>query len=78
LRAKDIRVKVDDSDETVGKKIRNAELQKIPYVVVLGDKEKGGGDWQVRMRGEKEQIKINEEGFVKMVRDKIGKRDGDS
>jgi threonyl-tRNA synthetase len=33
------RVEVDDSDETVGKRIRNAELQKIPYVVVYGDKE---------------------------------------
>ena len=33
------RVDVDDSDDTVGKRIRNAELEKIPYVVVYGDKE---------------------------------------
>jgi threonyl-tRNA synthetase len=33
------RVEVDDSDETVGKRIRNAEVQKIPFVVVYGDKE---------------------------------------
>ena len=33
------RVEVDDSDETVGKRIRNAEVAKIPYVVVYGDKE---------------------------------------
>jgi len=33
------RVEVDDSDETVGKKIRNAELAKVPFVVVYGDKE---------------------------------------
>jgi threonyl-tRNA synthetase len=33
------RVEVDDSDETVGKRIRNAEVEKIPYVVVYGDKE---------------------------------------
>ncbi len=33
------RVEVDVSDETVGKKIRNAELEKIPFVVVYGDKE---------------------------------------
>jgi threonyl-tRNA synthetase len=33
------RVEVDDSDETVGKRIRNAELLKIPFVVVYGDKE---------------------------------------
>jgi threonyl-tRNA synthetase len=33
------RVEVDDSDETVGKRIRNAEVDKIPFVVVFGDKE---------------------------------------
>src|SRR5206468_1027045 len=33
------RVEVDGSDETVGKRIRNAELEKIPYVIVYGDKE---------------------------------------
>src|SRR6476646_10683028 len=33
------RIEVDDSDETVGKRIRNAEIEKIPYVVVYGDKE---------------------------------------
>jgi threonyl-tRNA synthetase len=33
------RVDVDDSDETVGKRIRNAEIEKIPYVIVYGDRE---------------------------------------
>jgi threonyl-tRNA synthetase len=33
------RVEVDDSDETVGKRIRNAELEKLPFVIVYGDKE---------------------------------------
>src|SRR4029079_13723066 len=35
----DYRVEVDDSDETVGKRIRNGEIDKIPYVVVWGAKE---------------------------------------
>ncbi len=35
----DYRVEVDGSDETVGKRIRNAEVEKIPYVIVYGDKE---------------------------------------
>ena len=35
----EFRVEVDDSDETVGKRIRNAEVEKVPYVVVWGDKE---------------------------------------
>jgi threonyl-tRNA synthetase len=35
----EFRVEIDESDETVGKRIRNAEVDKIPYVVVWGDKE---------------------------------------
>ena len=38
-RSSDFRVEVDDSDETVGKRIRNAEVEKIPYTVVYGDRE---------------------------------------
>jgi threonyl-tRNA synthetase len=38
-RLEQYRVEVDDSDETVGKRIRNAEIEKIPFVVVYGDKE---------------------------------------
>jgi threonyl-tRNA synthetase len=44
------RVEVDDSDETVGKRIRNAEVAKIPYVVVYGDRE-SEGSLAIRERG---------------------------
>lgn len=39
LRQADVRVKLDDSDESLGKKIRAAKMEKVPYLVVLGDKE---------------------------------------
>jgi threonyl-tRNA synthetase len=39
LELADVRVDVDERDETLGKRIRDAELQKIPYVVVWGDRE---------------------------------------
>lgn len=39
LREASIRVSVDDSNESLGKRIRNAKLQKIPYLIVVGDKE---------------------------------------
>jgi threonyl-tRNA synthetase len=45
-----LRVSVDNSNESVGKKIRSAELWKIPYTVVLGDKEIGGGELVPRIR----------------------------
>ena len=39
LKKSDIRVELDESNETLGKKIRSAKMQKIPYLLVLGDKE---------------------------------------
>jgi threonyl-tRNA synthetase len=50
------RVEVDDSAETVGKKIRNAEVEKIPFVVVYGDKESDEA-LAVRERGGKQSTK---------------------
>jgi threonyl-tRNA synthetase len=46
----DFRVEVDDSDETVGKRIRNAEVEKIPYTIVYGDRESEGA-LAIRERG---------------------------
>ncbi|MDQ3777398.1 MAG: His/Gly/Thr/Pro-type tRNA ligase C-terminal domain-containing protein, partial [Actinomycetota bacterium] len=50
LVAAGVRVEVDERDETVGKRIRDAELEKIPYVVVYGDRETEGS-LSVRERG---------------------------
>jgi len=40
LKESNIRVELDDSNESLGKRIRNAKMQKVPYIVVIGDKEK--------------------------------------
>ena len=47
-----IRVKVDDRSEKIGYKIREAQLQKTPYMLVVGDKEVENGTVSVRHRGE--------------------------
>jgi threonyl-tRNA synthetase len=39
LRAENIRVELDESNESLGKKIRNAKTEKVPYLLVIGDKE---------------------------------------
>jgi threonyl-tRNA synthetase len=54
LEGRGIRVELDDSNESVGRKIRNAQLQKLPYMVVIGEKEKESGKLAVRGRGESE------------------------
>ncbi len=49
-KAKGLRVTIDNSNESVGKKIRAAELAKVPYAVVIGEKEVGGGELMPRIR----------------------------
>ncbi len=54
------RVELDDSDETVGKRIRNAELEKVPYVVVYGDRE-SEASLAVRKRGGEQSLRSLEQ-----------------
>ena len=48
----DIRALVDDRSEKVGKKIRDAELEKFPYMLILGENEANEGTVSVRRQGE--------------------------
>ena len=52
LRASGLRVEVDDSNDRMNAKIRNAQLQKIPYMLVVGDREAEAGTVAVRLRSE--------------------------
>jgi threonyl-tRNA synthetase len=74
LLEKGIRVEVDDADETVGNKVRKAAGQKIPYIIIVGDKELSGEDWMIRIRGEKDQVKMNKEDFIGKVLGEIRER----
>ena len=55
LQAAGMRIEIDETAETVGKKIRNAERLKAPVMLVVGDKEASGEPLTVRWRGEKDQ-----------------------
>ena len=58
LVAAGIRVQLDVSNEKVGKKIRSAALAKIPWTIVIGDKEAGGGDYKINVFGQKDDLVI--------------------
>jgi len=58
LRARGVRVEVDDSRETMQHKVRAAELQKVPYVLVIGDKEIEAGTVAVRPHGGKPRFGV--------------------
>ena len=52
LEEHDIRVEVDDRNEKIGKKIRDNELKRIPYMLIVGEKEAENGEVSVRKQGE--------------------------
>ncbi len=66
-----IRVEVDLDNESVGKKIRNAVLEKSPYILVLGDKEMAEGSVAVRKRGSKDTISMSFDEFINQIRNEI-------
>jgi len=69
-----IRASMDVSDNTVGKKIREAEKMKVPYILVIGDKEKESGNLAVRMRGQRETEEFALDQFIQRVQQEIRER----
>jgi threonyl-tRNA synthetase len=59
------RVEIDDRNETLQAKIRNAQLEKVPYMIIVGDKEEKGKTVSLRLRTEKDLGQITLEEFTK-------------
>ena len=74
LTAAGIRAEVDTADETVGNKIRKSAGAKIPYVLVVGDKELSGEPLMVRIRGQENQEKMEKNEFIERVLREIKER----
>lgn len=70
-----LRAEADGADETVGNKIRKAVNEKIPYVLVIGDKEMESPKLSVRDRGAKETRTISKTEFIAEIQEKIKNRD---
>jgi threonyl-tRNA synthetase len=67
LRAAGLRAEVDDRTESVGRKIRDAELQKVPYMLVVGDREAEEGTVAVRRHGEGDEGTVALSDFVERL-----------
>ena len=59
-----LRVRVDDGDDSFSKKIRNAELMKVPYMLIVGEKEESDNSVSVRVYKTKEQLVMKVEDFI--------------
>ena len=71
LKAKDIRVLVDDRNEKIGRKIRDNELKRIPYMLVVGEKEAENGEVAVREQGSGDKGIMKIADFAKMITDTV-------
>ncbi|MFH1425209.1 MAG: threonine--tRNA ligase [archaeon] len=69
-----LRIDIDLENTTVSDKVRNAELLKIPYIIVIGDKEEKSKTLAVRERGKKPKFGVKLETFIKDISKEIEKR----
>ncbi len=67
----DIRASVDERNETIGKKIRENELKRIPFLLVVGEKEEAGGTVSVRRQGEGDKGSVTPEEFAAKVNEEV-------
>lgn len=71
LEISDIRALVDDRNEKIGRKIRDAEVTKIPYMLIVGEKEATSGELSVRRHGEGDLGTMTKEAFVTSIENEI-------
>ncbi len=70
-----LRAKVDDGNDKIGAKIRTATMQKVPYMLIAGDKEQESRTVSVRKRTGEEERDVDPEVFLKMLVQKIKDRE---
>jgi threonyl-tRNA synthetase len=73
LNNSDIRGLVDDRNEKIGKKIRDAELAKIPFMLIVGEKEFEQNQVSVRQRGEGDRGAMSQDAFIEIVKEAVDK-----
>ncbi len=71
LEIDDVRVIVDDRNEKIGRKIRDNELKRIPYMIIVGEKEEQDGTVSVRRQGEGDKGSMSVSDFAKMINTEV-------
>lgn len=74
LKKAGVRVEIDDRQEKIGKKIRDTELMRVPYMLVVGEKEMNENQLSVRRQGKGDLGSQDIKAFVEMIRDEIENR----
>ena len=71
LDAQGVRANVDDRNEKIGRKIRDNELKRVPYMVIVGEKEAAEGLVAMRKQGGGEQATMTKEEFARRINDEV-------
>lgn len=71
LNDKDVRVQVDDRNEKIGRKIRDNELKRIPYMLIVGEKEAENQEVSIRRQGEGDKGSMTVAEFAKTINDEV-------
>jgi threonyl-tRNA synthetase len=74
LRAQGIRAMIDESEDKISAKIRNAEIKKIPYMLIVGEKEAAVGNVGVRRHGEGDKGAQPRDEFIRSLKAEIKER----
>jgi threonyl-tRNA synthetase len=74
LRKAGVRVEIDDRNEKIGKKIRDTELMKVPYMLVIGEKEVNEGKVSVRRQGKGDMGAVDVQELANSLKEEIGER----
>lgn len=75
LKKADIRAELDDRSEKIGKKIRDTELMKVPYMLIIGEKEVADNKVSVRRQGKGDEGAIDADEFVSRLKKEIIERE---
>ncbi|MCB0659934.1 MAG: threonine--tRNA ligase, partial [Saprospiraceae bacterium] len=67
----DIRGFIDDRAESIGRKIRDTELKRIPFMLIIGDKEAEKGEVSVRRQGQGDLGSMSIDQFMSMFKDQL-------
>lgn len=74
LRKAGVRVEIDDRSEKIGKKIRDTELMKVPYMLVIGEKETNEGQLSIRRQGKGDLGTVALNSFIESIKEEILER----
>ena len=75
LKEAGIRAELDDRNEKLGYRLRESQTKKVPYTLILGDKEKQDNTISYRLHGQKETTTISQEEFIKLIQEEIDKKE---